>query len=461
MSSKKEDHPGETQDLRRRVARVQVGDAILVNFTSMDSFGAAKGQPDGYELPIVHCPNVHPGERARVRVLAIAKRARPLRIHGKLMELLEAHPDRREVQCQRHEQLGGRCGGCPLMSLSEDAQATAKATRIQGDLDLRIDGFEASKSEYGYRWSAKRIVGGRRGELILGSFVRGTHRVADMEGCLVDHPLLVEAFTELREQADALEITSWRRPQDGELRYAWAKTNGESVLLTLLGAAHAQDRLKELAYALQRSAGVYVGVRDLEGNAMRNGREDETLVHVRGKEGLTFSDAGVNETLGPLGFLQPNPELAGRAYDALISDAEGKSLSGKLAFDLYAGAGLTTARLRGHFEAVRPVESFGESARNLGVEAETVADFLKDYTGDTPELVVANPPRAGLGAETCEGLLRLAPARLHIMSCSPDSFARDLARLSPGFELEGVRLFDTLPQTAHVELVAWLRATSA
>ena len=159
-----------------------------------------------------------------------------------------------------------------------------------------------------------------------------------------------------------------------------------------------------------------------------------------------------------MGFLQPNPEVAGRAYDALIADPSGKELSGKLAFDLYAGAGLTTTRLRAHFESVRPVESFGESARSLGVEAETVADFLKSYEGESPELVVANPPRAGLGAEACEGLLKLAPARLHIMSCSPDSFARDLDRLRSGFELEGLRLFDTLPQTAHVELVAWLRA---
>ena len=453
-----DDREGEGESApRRRVARVQVGDAILVNFTEMDAFGAGKGQPDGYELPIVHCPNVHPGERARVRVLAIAKRARPVRIHAKLLELLESSPSRRAVDCPRHELLGGRCGGCPLMALEEGAQARVKIERIESELGLPVGDFEPSALSEGYRWSAKRIVGGRRSELVLGSFVRGTHRVADMAGCRVDHPRLVAAFAELKEQADALEITAWRRQADGELRYVWAKTNGDGVLLTLLGAQHAQERLEELAWTLRESAGVYVGVRDEAGNAMRSSGEESPLRHICGQTALTFSDAGVSESLGPMGLLQPNPAVAGRAYDALIRDAEGRELSGELALDLYAGAGLTTTRLREHFATVRPVESFAESASLLGVEAQTAADFLLAYDGPSPELVVANPPRAGLGAEVCQALVRLSPPRLHIMSCSPDSFARDLARLGEVYELERLQLFDTLPQTAHVELVAWLR----
>jgi 23S rRNA (uracil1939-C5)-methyltransferase len=439
---------------------VQVGDAILADFTSMDSFGAGQGHPDGHTLPEVHCPNVHPGERARVRVLAIAKRARPVRVHAKLLELLSSHPQRRQVPCTQHEQLGGRCGGCPLMSLDEAAQVEIKRGRITDELALRVDSYDSEGPSTGYRWSAKRIAGGRRGELILGSFVRGTHRIADMQGCLVDHPRLVEAFDELRSQANAMQITAWRRPSDGELRYVWAKTNGEKVMLTLLGSVASQERLAELGRSLERSDGVYVGIRDHEGNAMRSAETQHALEHLCGLEELAFADAGVREGLGPMGFLQPNPTMASRAYDALICGPDGKELDGELAFDLYAGAGLTTTRLRRSFSRVRPVESFPESAASLGVEAETAADFLAAYSGERPELVVANPPRAGLGTATCEGLLALAPERINIMSCSPDSFSRDLERLSPAYELERLKLFDTLPQTAHVELVAWLRRKS-
>jgi 23S rRNA (uracil1939-C5)-methyltransferase len=273
-----------------------------------------------------------------------------------------------------------------------------------------------------------------------------------MGGCQVDHPKIVEALDQLHGRANAMQITAWRKEGDGELRYVWAKTNGESVLLTLLGSEQGQDRLRTLAASLKSAAGVYVGVREGEGNAMRG---DEALVHACGVSELPYEDAGVHESIGPLGFLQPNPAVAHAAYKALVSDLGGTPLEGQLAFDLYAGAGVTTSRLRGRFASVRPVEAFPESAEALGVPAQDVGDFLTGYEGERPELIIANPPRAGFGARVCEKLLALGAKRLQVMSCSPDSFARDLKRLSASYELERLELFDTLPQTAHVELVAW------
>jgi 23S rRNA (uracil1939-C5)-methyltransferase len=343
------------------------------------------------------------------------------------------------------------------MTLEESAQREIKRARIVETLGLPVDAYHAAPAQLGYRWSAKRVVGGRRGSLVFGSYLRGSHRVADMAGCQVDHPRIVEALDQLLARANSMQITAWRAPGDGELRYVWAKCNGEAVLLTLLGSAEGLPRLRTLAQSLKSVDGVYVAAREATDNALRGHAEDPPLEHVTGLEQLPYPDAGVEEGLGPLGFLQPNPEVAARAYDALIAGPEGESIRGEFALDLYAGAGVTTTRLRRHFVEVRPVESYPESARALDVPPERAADFLAHYSGPTPELVVANPPRAGLGGDCCTALAQLGAPRLHIMSCSPDSFRRDLDALSEVYQLQRLELFDTLPQTAHVELVAWLR----
>jgi tRNA/tmRNA/rRNA uracil-C5-methylase (TrmA/RlmC/RlmD family) len=167
--------------------------------------------------------------------------------------------------------------------------------------------------------------------------------------------------------------------------------------------------------------------------------------------------------------LQPNPEVAEQAYRSLLSAhalpvAGDEPLSAQaagraLAFDLYAGAGVTTRALSALFTEVRACEAHPESARALGIEPEPVESFLARAIAAgsaAPDLVIANPPRKGLGAEVCRQLIALAPSALHVMSCGPEGLARDLAQLGERFVLTELEAFDTLPQTPHVELVAKL-----
>ncbi len=99
-----------------------------------------------------------------------------------------------------------------------------------------------------------------------------------------------------------------------------------------------------------------------------------------------------------------------------------------------------------------------EGAAALGIEPQSAAAFLAERAGgEAPAVVIANPPRAGLGKEVCERLLTLGAERIHLMSCGPAGLAKDLRRLEAGYTLEAVEAWDTLPQTPHVELVARLR----
>lgn len=447
--------------------QLRKGGAIEVRGTGLDALGSGVAEVGGRSLRVA---GLLPGERARVRIDDLARNSN--KAYGHLLELLGRHPARRAPACLQHRDPlarsgTGTCGGCPLMHVEVAAQRELKRARLRElGLELAADALIGG-DEWGYRWSTKRVVGGRVGALVLGSRradpLAHPGQLADMQGCLVDHPAIERVFGHLVRIANELEIRSWRAPTrdvpaSGDLRHVWAKTDGHRVLLTLItspdasGDADASDAAARLPARLMAAAPELVGVawsvQTEQGNAMR-GREPLVLA---GKGALALELAGVRVELGPLGFLQPNPTIAAQAYLELV-EAERASL----VWDLYAGAGVTTALLRERHDRVVPCESYEESARALGVAPSSVEDFLRDHAGEVPGLIVANPPRAGLGELACARLVELGAARVHIMSCNPDTLAQDLARLAPRYELERLRGYDTLPQTAHLELVARLR----
>lgn len=432
---------------------MRAGDLVDLDLVTVSSAGDGIGRlaeyapaSDDPAVPRareVHVPGVFPGERARVRLLHVS-RQHP-RAHAELRELLTPHPQRRPAPCPHHG-FAGACNGCPLLPLPVAAQRTLKTGQLAALHDLHVDRVVPSPEEFGYRWSSKRVVGGQPGAVTLGSYTRGTHQVVAMHACLVDHPEIVAAAEELRRAADALGILP-----DTDLRYAWFKTDGRDVLLTLVTRDHDSRAARELPPLLKLPAGVAWSIQPSHGNNLRGA--PPTLLTGRDHLGITL--AGITVAVGPLGFLQPNPAAAALAYRDLLHDERGTLLTGRLAFDLYAGAGITTHLLRTNFTAVRACESYPESAAALGLEPETTESFLQ-RTRDVPDLILANPPREGLGPAVCAALVRIAAPRLHIMSCGPAGLARDLAALADRYRLAGLRAYDTLPHTPHIELVAWL-----
>jgi tRNA/tmRNA/rRNA uracil-C5-methylase (TrmA/RlmC/RlmD family) len=279
--------------------------------------------------------------------------------------------------------------------------------------------------------------------LRLGSFMRGTHRPADMRGCLVDHPLIAAAADEIASTACDLGIAAHNDERASlGLRAVWLRTNGRQVLATLVTSEADDKEVQRLSDRLTLCDGVACSFHRGDGNVLK-GADARVL---RGIGALDVHGTRV----GPLGFLQPNPEVAERMYDHLV-----EGIGGGRVFDLYAGSGATTRRLEALGGEVLACESHPEGASSLGIDAETAEDFLARQT-EAPDAVVANPPRKGLGAAVTKELLRLRPARIHVMACGPAGLRTDIVALGEGYRLESLRAYDTLPQTPHVELVAKL-----
>jgi 23S rRNA (uracil1939-C5)-methyltransferase len=160
-------------------------------------------------------------------------------------------------------------------------------------------------------------------------------------------------------------------------------------------------------------------------------------------------------------FFQTNRFLVEELARVAVGENKGRA-----ALDLYAGVGLFTRPLSLRFDEVLAVEAATASAADLRhnaawnvkpIRATTEAFLLDRAAKLAPDLVMVDPPRAGLGEKTTRALGRMSVPRVTYVSCDPATLARDLrVLLESGFKVQQAHLFDLFPQTAHLETVVHL-----
>ena len=164
------------------------------------------------------------------------------------------------------------------------------------------------------------------------------------------------------------------------------------------------------------------------------------------------------------GFFQVSPPWAAEAFRSLL---EGWDLKGRTLYDLYGGVGLFSALLGKRFNHRVLVES-GEAAvawarRNLeglGLPSEClvgdVAAWVPENLGEAGDVLLLDPPRAGLEPALASRLCTARAGTLVLVGCDGAAFCRDLKRLEPTWSLEKLAVLDLFPLTSHVECVALL-----
>jgi 23S rRNA (uracil1939-C5)-methyltransferase len=185
---------------------------------------------------------------------------------------------------------------------------------------------------------------------------------------------------------------------------------------------------------------------------------------VLGQPALHYAVGGIRYQVSPGSFFQVSRFLI---LDLAISVTG--ELRGELALDLFAGVGLFSLPLARHFHRVVAAEANPIAASdlkanaqanglpNLRIASETSYDSLRRFAQAEPDLVVMDPPRAGVDAGSLKLLVGLRPRKIHYLSCSPPTLARDLSLLARhAYQLHSIELFDLFPQTYHIEALAKL-----
>jgi 23S rRNA (uracil1939-C5)-methyltransferase len=352
---------------------------------------------------VILVPFVLPGEVVRMET----ERAKNDLWRGRVIEVLQPSPSRVTPGCPYFQ----RCGGCQYQHMDYPFQLEQKRAILRealqrvGKIEFAGEIGVISGEPWQYRNRVQlHIEGGA-----VGYFVQGSRDLCAIDHCPIASPKLNETIG---------KITAHRATTAVELF-----TNETDVQVNVI------DRVPRQELTALASLGVTTPIDFAGFHVSRNS------------------------------FFQVNRFLIDQLVECAVGGAQGD-----WAVDLYAGVGLFSVKLAERFGKVTPVESSGSSLRDLAhnfpqaaVDA-NVEDYLAGLN-ETPDFILADPPRAGLGKLAVKDLARIHAQRLTIVSCDPATLARDLQGLiAGGYHIGKITLVDLFPQTFHLETVVELFA---
>lgn len=443
--------------------------------------GRALGRVEGLVVFVEHAL---PGQLVRVRIT----RKKAQFAEGRVVEVLEQSPAYTPPFCRHF----GVCGGCQWQDLAYEEQLHWKYLQVQEAL-RQLRGlsrgvilapvaspqprYYRNKMEFAFAprgWEAAGKNAVSRG-LAVGLHVGDSfERIFDLEECFLQSP-----------QAPAIvrEVRNWCR-QSGLPAY---DTHSHRGFWRFLVLREGKRTGQTLVHVITSDQGDTKAVGALGAHLQAKFPDLTTLVHsisrkkaqvAGGETSRTLWGPGyIEEELGGLrlrvsaqSFLQTNTEAAEGLYEAIRR--LGEFSSGETVWDLYCGAGsiglylASKVRRVAGFELAREaVDDAYVNCRLNGIDncrflagdlKEQIQQALRAGDPPRPEVVVTDPPRAGMHPQVVQALLELAPRRLIYVSCNPATLARDLGLLQEGYEITSVQPYDLFPHTGHIECVVRL-----
>ena len=449
-------------------APVHKGEELELSIESLAYGGNGVARHDGF---VVFVRGGLPGDRVRARVTKVKRGF----AEGFASALLEPGPDRVEAPCRHF----GTCGGCRFQDLAYEVQLAQKAQQVRDALvrigriaDPPLEPIMPATSIYGYRNKLEYSFTGGADGVELGFHRAGRwDEVIDIEECL----LTTDVGNAIR-----LAVRAWAREEglepydqatgEGYLRHLVVREgrNTGQALVVLVTAPGDRFEAGYLVDVLRR----FPEVRSIHW-AINDTPAEQTNLPTRllwGEEAIEEEIMGLRFRVRPSAFLQTNTEMAEQLY-GLAREFAGLTGSENV-FDLYCGTGTIGLALAPDAGTVWGLEISEEAVacaiENAELNGVENAQFFAGNVGQTieelvekagaPDVVVVDPPRAGLAGKALRRTGALAAQRIVYVSCNPTTLASDLhvLRDDHGYELVRCRPVDMFPHTPHVESVSLL-----
>ena len=434
---------------------------------------------------VVFVPYGAPGDVATVKIT----RKKHSFAEGRIAALEQPAPCRVEPRCEHF----GTCGGCRWQHLPYPMQLACKRQQVVDALD-RIGKVEhpevaptlGSDRIYEYRNKMEYTFSNRcwltpeqmaSGEEFPDRDAAGFHitgafdKVLDIRSCHLQDDLgnrlrlFVKAlgkergyaFYDLKANTGLLRTLMIRIASTGETIavMAFGEDRPEAIADVMGAIAEEFPQLTSLMYTVNLK--------------VNDSLADQDIILFRGKPYIEEEMDGLRFRVGPKSFYQTNSLQALKLYTVARDFAE---LTGdELVFDLYTGAGTIANFVSRQARRVIGIEYVPEAIEDAKVNSElngiTNTEFyagdMKDVLNDEfvarhgrPDVVIVDPPRAGMHASVVDVIMRAAPRRIVYVSCNPATQARDLALLAPMYAIDAVQPVDMFPHTHHVENVVRL-----
>ncbi|MFB8377923.1 23S rRNA (uracil(1939)-C(5))-methyltransferase RlmD [Paenibacillus taichungensis] len=459
---------------------VSKNEETVIDIIGMNHDGEGVGHANGYTLFV---QGALPGETVRVRVMKTKKQYG----YAKLLEIVKASPDRVSAPCPIYDQ----CGGCQIQHMSYAGQLAWKRQLVVdnlqriGKLNVLVEDTEGAEQQgirvlptmgmdepWRYRNKAQVPIGVTEGGLVGGFYAKGSHRIIDMETCLIQHEHNDEVVAKVKEIGSHLGISAYNEETGrGLLRHVVVKKafrTGEMMLVLVTNGRdipYKDEWIGSIREAIPHVASICQNVNKKQTNVIFG---DETRV-LWGRDVIYDYIGDVQFAISARSFYQVNPVQTEVLYGKTVEYA---GLSGKeTVIDAYCGIGTISLFLAQHADQVYGVEIVPEAIedarsnamlnemKNVKFEVGASEDVIPRWKeqGIEADVIVVDPPRKGCDPRLLDTILEMKPERVVYVSCNPSTLARDLRVLEDGgYRTVEVTPVDMFPHTVHVESVAML-----
>lgn len=425
-----------------------------------------------------------PGDVVDVRIT----RKKKSFLEGRIVELKKASADRLEPFCTHF----GICGGCRWQPLPYDIQLKAKQRQVYEQLTrighLQVPEFNpiiGSDKTVFYRNKLEFSASDRRWLLpdedpeglgeeqkcALGFHVgKFFDKILDISHCSLQPSPSNEIRLFIKRYAVENGLSFYNiRENRGLLRNIFIRTavGGQTMLIVCFGedSPAIVPMLESIRSEFPAITSLYYVVNTKKNDSIT----DQECILFSGDEAIYEEMEGLRFRIGPKSFYQTNTGQALKLYRAAREFAD---LSGnEVVYDLYTGTGTIAQFVSGRASKVIGIEYVAEAIEDARTNAavngidncEFFAGDMKDILTDSfiqehgrPDIMIVDPPRAGMHPDVVATILKAAPRRIVYVSCNPASQARDIAMLSEKYKITAVQPVDMFPHTQHVENICKL-----
>ncbi|MFC3749514.1 23S rRNA (uracil(1939)-C(5))-methyltransferase RlmD [Paenibacillus sp. GCM10012306] len=485
---------------------VNKNDEVMLDIIGMTHEGEGVGRVEGFTLFV---QGALPGEKIRAKVLKTKKQYG----YAKLLKIEQASGDRIAPPCEIYDM----CGGCQLQHMDYAAQLAWKRQLVVDNLErigkLRVAGGRSAAGSsvdsgagevpnvsngndsadgtaalhtsgiivrptlgmdepWRYRNKAQVPVGDSEGGLVGGFYARGSHRIIDMETCLIQHEENDNVVRQVKEIGRRLGITAYdEETGKGLLRHVVVRVafvTGE-MMVVLVTNGDRIPRKDEWIAEIRRELPAVTSICQNVNTRQTNVIFGDVTRTLWGSDVIYDYIGDVKFAISARSFYQVNPAQTEVLYGKTVEYA---GLTGnETVIDAYCGIGTISLFLAQHAKQVYGVEIVPEAIEdaranarlndmnNVVFEVGASEDVIPNWKeqGITPDVIVVDPPRKGCDARLLETILAMKPEKVVYVSCNPSTLARDLRVLEDGgYRTVEVQPVDMFPHTVHVECVAVL-----
>jgi len=441
-------------------------DIFEIEITGVTDEGHGIGRAEGI---VVFVPYALVGETVRVIIIKLLKSY----AIGKILGIIHPSGKRIKSECEYFY----KCGGCSFQNVLYEEELKYKRQFVEDCIrkiaksDVPVLDIAGAESTCFYRNKSQFPVS----ESGIGIYAPKSHRVVDMDKCLIQAPETENIIKAVRKWMTDFNILPYDEKSDtGCVRHIYTRTGNNESLVVIV------TRTKKLKFS-EKLVEMLKAADDKLCSVMQNVNTKRTNVVLGDEMKLLWGRDYIIDNIGklkfkisPYSFYQVNNSQTKVLYDIAKKFADVKS--DDIVWDMYCGIGTIGQYAAKNAEKIVGVEIVDSAVKNAQENAELNGFKSCEYycgaaenvapklisKGNKPNVVFLDPPRKGCDKALLETVISAEPERIVYISCKPSTLARDLFFLTEnGYNIEKIQPVDLFPRTPHVETVALLKQTDS